>query len=171
MAMAVLMFAKKANDHVIVNYDGNKDITLVSVDSSQAGGLVLPFANRGISFAYECPGNSVGCKPQRVEAVCHFDTYVNKGWQMMDGPKEVIFLMGQDRIALDDVQWDGNTNLARSVPDAPTMLESLHGTISPEQFHKLASASELKVAVGSFKFEIKDDEIGKWRELDAKISQ
>lgn len=168
MASFVLAFAggrKKNDDVVVVKYDRFKDLTMVMVSTRHGVREVGAVTDREFRFAYGCPGNNARCKPSEIVVACVFNTLLQSGWQLMDGPQEVIFLADQGRIALNDVKWDGNTNSG----SVYTMIENLTGTISLEQLHKLTAANVVEVKVGRFQFKIPKDEVEKWQKLDTKI--
>jgi hypothetical protein len=148
-----------------VRYDKFKDVTTVQSRTQRwALGKLGILGGGALDFQYRCPGHTTNCQTGGVTVTF---TRHGRGWILMYGLKEIIFLADGNRTAARDVTWDGLTT-------TDGVMEYFTGTLSPEDFHSITTGQDVEMEVGGSsgftkRFKAKDIEV--WREFGLSIGK
>ncbi len=157
--------ASSAFSNARVRYDKFKDATTVKSRTYKwALGKIGLLGGGELDFQYQCPGQATKCQ---TEGVIVTFTRHGRGWVLMYGLKEIIFLADGHRVAARDVAWNGLT-------DIDGVMEYFTGTLSPDDFHSIATAQDVEIEVGgssSFTKRFKAKDIEDWREFGLSIGK
>jgi hypothetical protein len=137
-----------------VSYDRITDLTTVSTQELD----LSPLSLNKLQFSYTCSGEKSDCRPESV-----LMTFTNQSpmvaganWCCAGSPA-VIFVADGVRILAAHVVWKGETSdrtVAQTTPGATYLdfdlasRETITGTLTVEQYQKLARAKTVELKVG-----------------------
>lgn len=167
---------KRQKSDLEVKYDAFRNRTTITTPESQ-----IDFKNSvwelgrytggygTIMVLYGCDGDArkAPCRSPAVAVVFRASSRTDWGWEW-DRDHEVDFLADGKRVAPHaQPKWDGHVDPSQE--DAYPLTETVMAVLTLREFHRMATADQLKGEIAADRFSLSKEARSEWRQMDRAI--